>query len=220
MNWKVSAMNIYCVKREGKRLPCLDRVVFDPANEEFCIENSFVPIDCFPWYADYPFSCESRAYVTWSDEGLQVLLCSYEEQIEVQEEKFNGEVYKDSCLEFFLQPFLEDTRFLNIEINANGVALIGIGADRDHRTLLETLPEGMNISASKHKGGWWAISYIIPDRLLYKHYRRHISQGQEMRANFYKCERRIHPHYGMWCAAIAPKPDFYQKDTFGILRIE
>lgn len=211
-------MKKYEIRPATQPLPELIGDIFDPEMDDYCEETPFAPIDSYVWGGVDTYMPEARAYVTWNEEGLQVLMCALEKEIQIKATQFNDEVYEDSCLEFFLQPFTDDPRYLNFEINAGGVALIGLGASRDRNRLPE-LPEGMNIRASRHRGGWWAIAYTIPKSLFEKIYGRPPKVGSTMRGNFYKCDQSIHPHFGSWSPIVHFRPDFHRPEWFGELTI-
>ena len=206
-----------CPTREP--LPELVGENFDPDCDDFCLDMSYAPIDSYVWSNVGGYMPEARAYVTWDGEGLQVLMCALEKEICVEAKEFNGEVYKDSCLEFFLKPFAEDDRYLNFEVNAGGYALIGLGKDRNDRVRLERMPEGMNLRASRHRGGWWAVAYTIPNAMLQEIYGRTLGAGDLVRGNFYKCDESIHPHFGSWSPIVHFCPDFHRPEWFGEMRL-
>ena len=212
-------MKKYGIAPLKEPLPELTGEVFDPENEPFCQACACAAIDSYVWDVS-GYRPEARAYVAWSEEGLHVLLCAREKEICVQATEFNGEVYKDSCLECFLQPFADDPRYLNIEVNAGGTALIGFGSGRSDRIRLPELPHGMNIRASRHRGEWWAVAYVIPRKLLMKLYGRVPGPGSAMRGNFYKCDESIHPHFGSWNPIVHFQPDFHRPEWFGELTLE
>lgn len=187
---------------------------FDPEAEPFC-RAPFAPIDRYAWPGEY--RPEARAYAAWDGEGLAVLLCANEKTVVAAARGFGGQVWWDSCLEFFCQPFEDDARYLNIEVNAAGVALIGLGAGRESRTLLPACPRGMDIRASRHDGGWWAIAYRLPFALIEALYGRRPGPGAAMRGNFYCCDETLHPHFGSWNPIKAPEPDFHRPECFGRL---
>lgn len=213
-------MKKYEIQPMKEPLPQLAGENFDPECDDFCQETPYAPIDSYVWGNVGGYMPEARAYVVWDDEGLHVLMCALEKEIQVEATEFNGDVYKDSCLEFFLMPFPEqDKRYLNFEVNAHGVALIGFGSDRFNRYCLEKMPEGMNMGVSRHRGGWWAISYTVPNALLQELYGRTLKGGDVMRANFYKCDESIHPHFGSWSPIVHFCPDFHRPEWFGEVRL-
>lgn len=211
-------MKRYVIQKLTEELPELYGEVFDPESCDFCEHTPYAPIDSYVWDAK-GYKPEARAYVTWSEKGLHVLLCALESEIRVAAKAFNDEVYQDSCLEFFLQPFRDDPRYLNIETNAGGVALIGFGASRAERVRLEKMPEGMELVASRHRGGWWAVRYLVPRSLFHELYGREPKPGDVMRGNFYKCDESIHPHFGSWAPIVHFQPDFHRPEWFGDLEL-
>ena len=208
----------YEIRRREMPLTDLYGLNFDPEIDDFCEELEYAPIESYVWDAS-GYCPEARAYVTYDGEGLHALLCACESTISAEVKEFNGDVCRDSCLEFFLQPFEDDARYINIEVNAAGTALIGIGADRFDRVCLEKQPEGMNICASRHRGGWWAVAYDLPFALIEELYGRHPMQGDVMRGNFYKCDETIHPHFGSWAPIMNAFPDFHLSRYFGKLKL-
>lgn len=210
-------MNSYSIRRWTGARPQLDGRGFDPAQEPFC-QLDCARIENYIW-DPHGYCPEARAYVGRTEEGLLVLMCAKEEKTIATETRIGGDVYRDSCLEFFLmgRPG-SNADYINFEVNVNGVAHIGVGAGRANRRVMREIPQGMRISHSRHAGQWWAVCYNIPDSLI-----RELLGGdpeREMRGNFYKCDESIHPHFGSWNPVAAPQPDFHRPECFGILRME
>lgn len=175
-------------------------------------------IDRYCWGGAY--RPEAFARVGWNAQGLNVLMAAREETIAARETRTGGAVCRDSCLEFFVRPFLDDARYLNVEVNAAGVAHIGLGAGRADRLVLDRVPEGMDIAVSAHAGAWWAVSYRLPSALIRALFGRELEPGALMRGNFYTCDETIHPHFGAWSPVDTPAPDFHQSGYFGYLSLE
>lgn len=207
-------MRPYIIHSASVSLPSLTGSAFDPAREPFC-RGEYAPIDRYAWGGDY--RPEARAYLAWGEAGLRVLLCAREETVSAQVRAFGGPVWTDSCLEFFFQPFEDDPRYVNIEVNAAGAALIAVGPDRNHRTPLDACPADMHICASAHAGGWWAVAYTVPFGLIEALFTRSLKPGAALRGNFYKCDESIHPHFASWNPIDAPRPDFHRPECFGKL---
>ena len=201
------------------QVPDLTGLVFNPETEPFCRVHGYNSIDCFVW-DETGYRPEARAYVAWSHVGLHALLCAKEETIAAVTTGFGGDVYKDSCLEWFVQPFAEDPRYINVEVNAAGAAYVGFGSGREDSKPLPAMPQGMTVTASKHEGGWWAIAYTIPASLLEDLYGKKLTEGACMRGNFYKCDESIHPHFGSWNPIANPTPDFHRPECFGEMALE
>ena len=208
-------MQTYTIRRADAPLPALVGAAFDPGAEPFCA-GEFAPIDRYAWGGDY--RPEARAYLAWDDAGLRVLLCAKEATVSRRVTAFGGDVWTDSCLEFFFRPFADDDRYVNIEANAAGAALIAVGPDRGHRTKLATCPDGMDIRASEHAGGWWAVAYRVPFAAVGALFDRAWTP-KLFRGNFYCCDESIHPHFGSWNPIDAPQPDFHRPECFGTLAL-
>ena len=206
----------YEIKRTDEPLPDLYGMNFDPEGEDFCTELEYAPIENYVWDAS-GYRPEARAYISWDDEGLHVLMCAFEATIRADVKEFNGPVCQDSCLEFFFRPFQDDARYLNIEVNAAGVPHIGLGEDRFGRKLLAEEPDFMNICASRHRGAWWAVSYDLPWQFIEDVYGKRPQPGDIMYGNFYKCDESIHPHFGTWAPVQNAFPDFHLSRWFGEL---
>lgn len=211
-------MREYEIIYREEELPDLYGRLFDPEDEDFCQDLNYASIDSYVWDATY-YRPEARAYLTYDNGGLRVLMCAFEDTISAEVEDYGGAVYRDSCLEFFLQPFEDDPRYINIEVNPNGAALIGIGPDRFNRVRIEEEPEEMNIQSSRHKGGWWAIAYDLPKEMFMKLFGRIPMPGSTMRGNFYKCDETIHSHFGTWAPIMNFRPDFHLPQWFGELKL-
>lgn len=206
-------MKKYSIQPLRAPLPELRGEVFNPESEPFCQVHDAAVIDSYVWEGDY--RPEARAYVAWDERGLSVLLCAKEETIRTAAKNFCDPVCRDSCLEFFLMPLEDDARYMNVEVNAAGVAYIGKGTGRADGKPLDALPEGMNIRASRHEGGWWAVAYEIPFALIEKLFGRAPKGSEAMRCNFYTCDETIHPHFGSWNPVVSAKPDFHRPECFG-----
>ena len=100
-------MNRYDIRPATYPLPTLAGRAFDPKDEPFC-RLPFAAIGSYAWGGGY--RPEARAYVGWDEVGLRALLCAREATIAAAATAFGSEVCKDSCLEFFLQPFADDPR--------------------------------------------------------------------------------------------------------------
>ena len=128
------------------------------------------------------------------------------------------EVYKDSCVEWFVNfaPEVCD-RYFNMETNANGAMYAAFRKDRyDYQMMEEADIESMNVQALIHEDAW-EVRYQIPFALIQKYIPGyHFEDGQVIRANFYKCgDGTAQPHYGMWNEFFPEKPDFHRPEFFG-----
>lgn len=161
----------------------------------------------------------------YSHSFLHVRFRVGERRVRVKYVKFQDPVYKDSCVEFFIDAFPESRLgYVNLETNAAGTLLAAFGPDRNNRKPL--WPEdlaGFDVASSiggpcdgEHSGDTWTLEYSVPLALFRKIYGRDIRPGHRAAANFYKCgdETEI-PHYGAWSRVEAPSPDFHRPEFFG-----
>jgi len=152
----------------------------------------------------------------------------YETKITVKHTKFGSEVWKDSCVEFFINPFPEKYKeYLNIEVNALGIALVGFGKKRGtanrYRFKKEEIKNWKIISSvkkqttGKHGNDFWELYLKIPKSFLKNCYTEY-SDLKNCRANFYKCgDETEYKHYGAWNKIEYSVPNFHLPKYFGEL---
>jgi hypothetical protein len=166
-----------------------------------------------------------EARVCWTPRFLYVRFRVEEKRIRVRFTKFQDPVYKDSCVEFFVDPFPELGRgYVNFETNALGTLLAQFGPDRSHRMSLwpEDLADYQAAASirrpveGEYGAGSWTLEYRLPLELFRKLYGEEIRSGRRAAANFYKCgdETEV-PHYGAWSPVGTPSPDFHRPEFFG-----
>lgn len=173
------------------------------------------------WSEEYPTRFYAAVRVGYNAEGLHVLMYAKENPIRAAETRYGGRQCEDSCLEFFLCPFPEDSdKYLNFELNPLGTAHVGAGEGRHGRKVYsEPVPE-MEITAF-HDLEFWAVSFLIPQSLFLREFGKAPSSGKKMKGNFYKCSgSELHEHYGCWHHVVAPHPDFHRPECFGEMTVE
>lgn len=149
-------------------------------------------------------------------------------------------VYRDACVEFFVQPKPGGASgldgYLNFEMNSGGTLLLhynvpsrkeGEPATCEHVPwslasqvrVYHSLPKV--VSEEIKEPVTWCVQYFIPFSLL----ERYVGPlgnvaGQAWRANFYKCaEDNSHPHWSTW-SPIGEALNFHQPQYFGVLCFE
>jgi hypothetical protein len=182
-----------------------------------------IRIDRYLWLANgYEPRVEAR--LCWSASFLYVRFRVGEEDPTVRYTKFQDPVYKDSCVEFFVDMFpAKKLGYVNFEMNSAGTLLAAFGLDRSHRQPL--WPEdlaGMGVVTAREQwagvGPAWSVEYKLPLGLFRKLYGEEIRPGHRAAANFYKCgDDTPVPHYGAWSPVDTPKPDFHRPEFFGEL---
>jgi len=165
--------------------------------------------------------------LSYTEEELQVSFRVYEENPLVRYTRQNDPVFRDSCVEFFVQPAPDtDARYLNLELNAAGTLKIGLGEGRHDRIYLEQgehppLHIQTEINRTDETTGslFWSACLRIPTEWLSTLFPSFTpSTGFRMRGNFYKCgDETASPHYGSWSKVTSEVPDFHRSEDFGLL---
>jgi len=184
-------------------------------------------IDVVNW-AEYdycPQVCFRMAYCDWA------FLIQYkvkEQSVRAVAANDNGEVWKDSCVEFFVSP-ADDGLYYNFEFNCIGTCLLAVGASRNEReaaqkeiisqirrqTSLEKTP-----FAERKVETEWDLTAVIPYSCFFKH-RDYSPDGKNLRANFYKCGDELSvPHFLSWNPIKTENPDFHRPDFFGTICLD
>ena len=128
---------------------------------------------------------------------------------------YMDEVWKDSCVEFFIQP-RRDAGYFNLEMNAGGAHLCCYIEDPDRvpggfkkfTRLPWEIGQKIEVQSSLPRtidpeiadAVRWQVNFFVPYSVL-EHYVRPLGdvRGQEWRGNFYKCaDDGSHPHWGSW----------------------
>jgi hypothetical protein len=184
-------------------------------------------IDNFPW-DENGYRPRTEVRIFYSETRFYLLFKAFEQEIRAECLNINDPVCTDSCVEFFFNPDPEhDDRYINFEINPIGTFLLGIGADRYSRVLINDVsPEIFDITTSvtkdsvqSYKGPLWTAEYSIPFYFIEKYYgRQDFRCGKRIKANFYKCgDKTKYPHWGCWNRIDTPHPDFHRPEFFGEL---
>lgn len=126
---------------------------------------------------------------------------------------FQSNVWKDSCVEFFVQPKPE-MGYFNFEFNCVGALLSSYIEDPTReedgfKKFIKLLPEEgkqiriyhslpKRIYPEIQQETHWFLEFFIPFSLLSR-YVGSLNFNKEWRANFYKCsEDNSHPHWEAW----------------------
>ncbi|MEK0317433.1 carbohydrate-binding family 9-like protein [Cohnella sp. 56] len=177
-----------------------------------------------------PYRPETEVRVYFTDEAIHARFRVYEaDPVAVHSEGLNPPVYRDSCVEFFLQPMPEqDTRYVNFEFNSAGAMLAGIGSDRHDRdpapglrpALYEARAERGLVDAQGQV--CWQLECRIPFAALAEWFPGFAPGApMTMKGNFYKCgDLTPHPHYAAWNDIPEDVPNFHLREYFGTLVFE
>lgn len=158
---------------------------------------------------------ETTFRVLQDNDGITVKMHTKERNLRAVCETENGDVYLDSCMEFFLKPDPWDTRFLNFELNPKGVLHLGLGPNGEDRVFIEERDSFDIVSVGNE--GDWTLKVHVPFEFLKKYFK---NVGKIWKGNFYKCgDMTDHVHFGAWSEIEVPEPDFHVPDFFGIIEL-
>lgn len=206
------------------RVARVDEDFFVPGRASFWSTLPVATIDHYLWLDnDYRPRVEIRA--CYSRRYIYLSFKVFESRIRARFTRFQDPVYKDSCVELFINPFPEKAiGYVNLEANALGTLLIAVGPDRVRRKAITRQDiRGFRIIPSVRQPlegalgkEFWTLEYQLPLRLFEKHYGEKIAPGHIAQANFYKCgDETERPHYGAWSPVISDRPDFHRPEFFG-----
>ena len=187
----------------------------------------FVAIDTNDWSADFPYTPKAEFRIAHTGKSI-VINYRVEEDTVRAVAADNGNVWEDSCCEFFSIP-AGDGVYYNIECNCAGQMLIGCGKERENREratqeVLDTVKRwstlGREPFEEKDAPRQWQMVLIVPVTAFYNHHVSDLS-GITIRANFYKCGDKLRKvHFLSWNPISLPKPDFHCPDFFGEVSFE
>ena len=134
----------------------------------------------------------------------------------------NGEVWTDSCVEFFIAPD-DSGYYYNFECTCIGRLLVGFRREREHAThatprVMESILRNPSLGSRpfpEHEGdNRWSVVLAIPPQALFMHSLTDWS-GLKAKVNLYKCGDKLsQPHFLSWKPIETPKPDFHRPDFF------
>lgn len=179
------------------------------------------PIACNNWQKDYPYTPDVKFRIAHNGSELFIKFSVTEACTMAKVTEDNGEVWTDSCVEFFLA--LDDTGYYNLELTCIGKALLGFRKERPaavHATpeimaSIKRFPTLGTQNFDEKKGeNHWELTVALPATALFRH---GISSWDGLKAtvNVYKCGDNLsQPHFLSWQPIDTPKPDFHVPRCF------
>jgi hypothetical protein len=161
--------------------------------------------------------------------GKEIWLKYYvnEKNILAQETRTNGDVYKDSTVEFFIS--LNGINYYNFEFSCIGTIHIGYGPGRANRTpVTPEIAEKIEIKstlgnqpfAEKSGNFNWEMMIRIP-LATFEFDQLKTVDGVKASANFYKCgDETSDPHFVTWNPIGTENPDYHCPEYFGKVEFE
>jgi len=185
---------------------------------------SFHRIDTVNW-ANYPYRPEAIFRIAHTGEAVLLNFHINEADIKAVCDRDNGNVWEDSCVEFFIS-FKEDL-YYNIECNCIGKILIGKGSGKEGRIrlpeeLLKKVDRWSSLGDSplENLSGDWDVSLVIPKEIFYPDITNSFDKIKA-KGNFYKCGDCLQtPHFLSWNPIQNETPNFHLPRFFGELLFE
>ena len=182
-------------------------------------------IDTVNW-AEYSYQPQVQFRMAYCDSAFLLQYQVKEQAVRAVAAADNGEVWKDSCVEFFVMPD-DDGLYYNFEFNCAGTCLMSVGTSRYDRVSaqpaliapIRRLPSlGRQPFDERKSETEWNMTLVIPYTCLFRH-PDYSPAGKTIHANFFKCGDELSvPHFLSWNSIKTEKPDFHRPEFFGTVR--
>lgn len=174
------------------------------------------------WKNDYPYFPEVEVSLWHDGSNLYLHFDVVEDYILANISQDGGEVWTDSCVEFFFN-FGEDG-YYNIESNCIGKIVLThrLGKEDGVETMPYDLFHYIKRYASLGKTNFglkqvtepWHLTLTIPAKSFFKHNIYNLS-GVKGKCNIYKCGDNLpNPHFISLSPITTPTPDFHRPEFF------
>lgn len=194
----------------------------DFVNDSFWSETDTIKISDYLWMKNN-YCPEVWIKGAYSKDYLFLHFIVMEEKIRASFTKTGDPVFKDSCVEFFINPFpAYQEEYFNLELNPLGTIKMGYGIKRVRKYLVDEDLNDMKVFSTvkqpvkgKYGSDRWELKTAIPINIIEIFCGRSFA-GTEAIGNFYKCgDDTEFRHYGVWNLIDSPKPDFHLPEFFG-----
>lgn len=182
-------------------------------------------ISSFHWEnSDNPYRPKSFVqFCAVKNSGFHARMWSFESDIRCENNLRDEPMYEDSCLECFINPNpVENSLYLNFEMNPKGAYLAQIGENRFERSFFadKTEEEAAVTPFKVNENGTdgWGVSLFIPFSLFESLGIPAVNADKPLvcAGNFYKCgDKTVHPHYGAHFPVDSEELGFHNPECFG-----
>lgn len=209
-------------------LPELDRLTGSDAITNMVVDRGVrCPIDTLNWPGQFPYAPLSICSVAHTEKAIYLdffVRCNYLRAVNTAN---NSSVHQDSCVEFFVQPRLDDPHYYNFEFNCIGTIHAAKRLDRHTGEKLtdaeldtvQRYPSCGTRPFQEIQGLFtWNLLVVIPLSTMGVEWK---GEPIEMRGNFYKCaDLASVPHFLSWNPITTEQPDFHRPEYFGKIILE
>lgn len=189
-------------------------------------------VGCCNWPEAFPYAPEVRFRMFHTGDRLFVRFEVAERYTAARVVEDNGEVWTDSCVEFFFAPDVPagaapdgGAGYYNFETTCIGRMLLAHRRSRNEGVVpasAETLASVLRVSTlpdapfeEREGDNRWTLTLAIPPQALFRH-AFGSWDGLRGRMNLYKCGDNLsHPHFLSWRPIDTPQPDFHRPEFFG-----
>ena len=185
-------------------------------------------IDCVDWPKEYPYKPDASFGIAYTDDAILIHFKAREDDVRAFVGEDKGQVWTDSCVEFFFRPDLQGS-YYNIECNCIGKILVACGPEREGREVApDEVFEGIERWADigdrpfdeRFADTSWETALVIPFTTFFHHDIKTLS-GKVCTANFFKCGGSgEYEHYLSWAPIDVPTPDYHRPDFFRKIEFE
>ena len=178
-------------------------------------------------WEEYPYLPKLSFRIGHINKEIWLKFYVEEKNILAQETRTNGDVYKDSCVEFFIS--VDGKNYYNFEFSCIGTIHLAHGTGRGNREFVDKQTvEKIKIKSSlgnqpfeERSGNFkWEMMIRIPlecfafDKIT-------TLEKLKATANLYKCgDETSEPHYVTWNPVGTENPDYHQPEYFGKIYFE
>lgn len=180
---------------------------------------------------------KTEVRMLYDDAAVYVQFQVEDQYIRCEHDQYQDPVWKDSCVEVFIQP-KPDLGYFNFEMNCGGALLLSYVEDptrtADGFAKFTRLPMDLGrqveifttmppiVDPEYVKPATWRLAAVIPYEVMAA-YTGPLPrpQDREWRGNFFKCaESNSHPHWGAWAPVGEPlnfhKPECFRPFRFAV----
>ena len=198
------------------------------------IWQSVKPLKLIHYMGSKPvFMPSVEAKLAYDKENLYVIWLVDDKYVRCVENRYQGNAWEDSCVEFFFTPGKDiSTGYFNLETNCGGNFVFRY--QKAHDVDIQYIPpkDGLQIEVAHSlpevispeiaEPVRWTLEYRIPLKILTNYCKvTPPAPGTVWRVNFYKCaDKSTHPHWLTWAKVDYPKPMFHIPESFGYLVFE
>ena len=178
-------------------------------------------------WPEFPYAPDVRFRIGHVGTEIWLAFAVSENRIRAVETRTHGEVYKDSCVEFFIS--FDRISYYNFECNCIGTPHVAYGAGRENRTfvplpLMKRLAVETSLGREPFGEREGDVSWTLTARLpltLFAFDALGALDGVSATANFYKIGSGLSvQHYLTWSPVRTPAPDYHRPEFFGAVRFE